>query len=289
MKKILLLSTVFSLLFVSCNSDEVGTFGPNQTIVGFTDSFSATYITDFSDADLNVPVNLVSYQNETYPSDVNVQWSVDDSSTAVEGVDYDMPASTNALISSGTTVGNILINVHPNLFDPFNPTKLVLNMVSVPSANAIIGAQYQKVTITLQGVCSSNMAGHYSTSTLRVNNGAVYTFADEEFVQLVSGGADYKTSYVGAYYGAGQVPGSTGTALLAATTNAGYTFTDICNNIKLETQNLGSAYTNEVRQTPTQFSNSHRNPATGVVTVYYSVWFTGNTIEREFISTYTPL
>lgn len=135
--------------------------------------------------------------------------------------------------------------------------------------------------------CVSRLAGNYRTSTFRPSNGSTYTFALETLEQVADG--QYNTTYVGQYYGAGQTPGSAGTALLAATTDAGFTFTDICDNLQVETQNLGNAYTNEIRQTAAQRALSRRNPATGVLKIYYSIWFTGNTVEREFVTTMTPI
>jgi hypothetical protein len=135
--------------------------------------------------------------------------------------------------------------------------------------------------------CVSVLEGMYSTSTLRVSNNAVYTFAEEEFTQVADG--QYLTSYVGPYYCGGQMPGSANTIQLPAGTNAGYVFTDICGQLVLETQNLANAYTNEVRQSAAQREASFVDYATGVVTIHYSVFFTSNTVEREFISTYTPI
>ena len=166
-------------------------------------------------------------------------------------------------------------------------------MTAVSTDNALIGEQYKQVTITLQGVCVSFLEGDYSTSTLRVNNGVIYTHDLETFVFTDPAAGTYHNDYIGAYHSAGQTPGlnvSTGAPTVElAGTSAGYTFSDICGKLRVPTQNLASVYSNEVRQTEAQFQASNVNPGTGVVTIYYSVWFTGNTVEREFISTYTPL
>lgn len=290
MKKIFLLSAVLTLVFTSCDKgDEVGTFGANNTIVGFPDNFSKSFFTNVSTGELLVPTTLVSYVNETYPSDVTINWSVDPSSTAVAGVDYDLPTSTTVTIPSGSTTANIPFTVHPNVFDPSDPKKLVLRMNTVATGNALVGEQFRLVTITLQGVCVSDIGGNYSTSTLRVNNGAIYTFANEVITPTAPGGSEYITTYVGPYYCTGQAPGSANTVNLPAGTVAGYVFTDICDTMQLATQNLAAVFSNEVRQSPAQFANSVRNPITGVMVIYYSVYFTGNTVERQFVSTYTPI
>ncbi len=64
MKKLLLL-TVLSLGFLSCNDDEPQAFGPNQTIVGFAEGKSTKpYLTDVPSASLNVPISLIGFANE---------------------------------------------------------------------------------------------------------------------------------------------------------------------------------------------------------------------------------
>lgn len=134
--------------------------------------------------------------------------------------------------------------------------------------------------------CGSFLEGHYSNSTVRVSTGVVYTFADD-FVKQIADGT-YTTTYIGPYYCPGQTPGSSNTAPLPAGSRAGYTFTDVCKTIGLATQNLASAFTNEVRQSATQKANSKVDPVTGVITVHYSIFFTNNTVERAYITTLTP-
>ena len=181
---------------------------------------------------------------------------------------------------------------------------LSINGVALPASDAtLVAGSYWNLTYlskTSEGnehlnvkstrvnvACVSLLAGNYRTSTYRPSNGNTYTFALEVLDQVADG--QYNTTYAGQYYGAGQTPGSGGTALLAATTDAGFTFTDICNNLQVETQNLGSAYINEIRQTPAQRALSMRDPATGILKIYYSVWFTNNTVEREYVTTMTPI
>ncbi len=140
--------------------------------------------------------------------------------------------------------------------------------------------------------CESFLSGSYSTSTLRVNNGVIYTHALENFTLVGNGAVTYRNDYIGAYHSAGQTPGTSslgGPTVELQGTSAGFAFSEICGKIKVETQNLASTYSNEVRQSQAQFDASTVNPNTGVVTIYYSIMFTTNTIEREFISTYTPL
>ncbi|MDD2987266.1 hypothetical protein [Flavobacterium sp.] len=145
---------------------------------------------------------------------------------------------------------------------------------------------YKTTKITVS--CGSFLAGLYSNSTLRVETGVVYTFAVDEVTAI--GPGIYNTSYIGNYYCAGQTPGSSGnTTQLPAGTRAGYTFQDICGSLGMETQNLASAFTNEVRQSPEQKAMSNVDLVTGIITIHYSIMFTDQTVNRPFITTLTPL
>ena len=287
MKKLLLL-TVLSLGFLSCNDDEPQAFGPNQTIVGFADDAStSSYLTDVTSEALNVPISLIGFANETLPGEVVVSWSIDPSSTAVSGVEYTITGSQTAVISAGNTTGTANFVVYPTTLNPATPKTIVINLTTVVSNNAIVGEQYKQVVVTLQGVCNSQLQGNYTNSTFRPSNGATYTFADEVWTKNGGTIADYTANHVGQYFGATQGAGSAGTAQLAPAV-ALFFFSDVCDQIKVNQHNLADAYTNIVTQSATQFGNSFADPDTGVVTIHYSVWFTNNTVERQFIGTYTP-
>ena len=297
MKKAILLSAVFALFFVNCSEDEgdIDTFGPNTTIVGFADDFTSNQGTNIDDAIITVPVDLISYANETLPtSDVTVQYEVDASSTAVAGVDYDVPTNASVTIPAGSTVATFPITIHPSAFDPESPRTLVLNLTS--ASNAVVGLQYSQITITLQGVCVSELEGVYSSVGLRVETGTQYFFTNEDITKI--GLSTYETEYIAGYHGVSSPPGIfvttanppvTGPTNALASPTALLTFTEVCGKLKVDTQNLANYYTNEVRQTPAQFEISNVDEETGVITIAYSIFFSGNTIERPFISVYTPL
>lgn len=171
MKKLTLFTVLFSLFFIGCSDDdEVGTFGPTQAIVGFPQtSIAKNFLTDVPSQQFTVPVGLITYPNETLPGALSVQWSVDPSSTAIPGVEYDIVASNSITIPAGSSIVNIPFVAYPTTLDPDVPKTLVLN---VTSNNAIVGAQYKKVVITLQGVCPSNLEGTYF---INYTTGPVYS------------------------------------------------------------------------------------------------------------------
>jgi hypothetical protein len=157
-------------------------------------------------------------------------------------------------------------------------------MSNLGNGNAHMNVQKTKITVS----CGSFLEGMYANSTFRPDNGATYTFAADQVVKL--GDGLYRNSYIGPYYCAGQTPGTSGNTIqLPAGTIAGFTFDDVCGVLGLETQNLASAFTNEVRQSAAQKALSNADVVTGVMTIHYSIFFTGNTVERPFITTLTPL
>lgn len=170
MKKIFLFSAlVASLSFMSCDEDAPkNTISPNSVITGFpSKSIGQNFLTNVTSATFDVPVNLISYVNDTYPAtDITLQISVDPSSTAIAGtntaVDNYAPLASNTVtIKAGSSSASFPITCHPSTFDPFAPRKLVLNISAVNTNNAIIGDQFKQVVITLQGVCPSALAGNY--------------------------------------------------------------------------------------------------------------------------------
>ncbi|MBA4153745.1 hypothetical protein [Flavobacterium sp.] len=157
-------------------------------------------------------------------------------------------------------------------------------MSNLDNGNAHMNNPKTNVTVS----CGSFLKGLYSNSTVRTETGVVYTFAQDNVREI--GDGLYLTSYIGPYYCAGQTPGTSGNTIqLPAGTNAGYVFKDVCGVLGLETQNLAAAFTNEVRQSAAQKALSSVDLTTGVITIHYSIFFTGNTVERPFITTLTPL
>jgi hypothetical protein len=289
MKKLFLIPFLALSLF-SCDDEDPAIAGPNQSVVGFSDDeYLQAFNTELETDILRVPLNLLSYQNEVFPGDVNLSYTIDATSTAVAGVDYSTPSSLSATLSSGLTADYLEIEVFPDVMDPEAPKTLVLNLTAVPSGNAVISALHQKVTVTLQGSCPSNLSGAYATSTARLTPvGGPYVWASQNIAKTDIFGSEYITEFIAQYYCAGQTAPSSGNGIqLPAGTNAGYKFTDVCSKLKVNDQNLANTYSNIVSQTAAQFNASTYNAGTEVVVVEYTIGFAAG--PRTFRSTYTAL
>lgn len=184
MKKLFLLLFTASLAFVSCSDDDSRVLGAKDTIVGFSSGATTKpYLTDVTDAELVLPVTLISYANEHFPSnDITASWEIiaptdylnpDDfedpadytaelATFATEGTEFDAPSGGGGevTIPSGETVANLpAIAVHPTTLDPNFPKKVVVRLTS--ANDAVVGYQYREIVVTLQGVCPSDLAGSY--------------------------------------------------------------------------------------------------------------------------------
>jgi len=280
---------VLSATYISCTSDDVMSFDNSPYIVGFTKATDVkSYVTTGDIVPLNVPINLIGgQQGLTMDTDVTISYELDASSTAVVGDEFDFVNATNNVVlpGGGTSVDlPLLINTGNLETGTENAKTIVLNLTSVTSVNqVVIGTQYQQIIITLNGLCYSNLQGTYSLVATRITApAAVYNLPGED-ITVVSDGV-YLTSSTGPYNTRGLI--SAGAQL--ATPTAGFIFSEVCNDITLQTQQLGGGYSNIVTQDAAQASVSHKDPVTGVLTIEYSVWFTGNTVERRYRGVYTP-
>ncbi|MET0944737.1 MAG: hypothetical protein ABWY22_04985 [Flavobacterium sp.] len=248
--------------------------------------------------DYNVPVQLVGGNGLALNTDVVVSFvqetyvpaAGDNKVSAVEGVDFEFVNPTNSFtIPAGSTFASLPIRVLSGNLNDQAPSVLVLKLTEVSADGTTVVASGNKGTINLilQGTCTSDLAGNYTNSTTRLQTGAMYSWTLDVIEELEPG--TYNTSFVGQYYGLGQDSGTGSTAVLGATADAGYTFKEVCGRVKVETQNLGGVYSNEIRQSAAQYAASSVNPDTGVITIEYSIFFTGNTVERPFRSVYTPI
>lgn len=242
--------------------------------------------------DYSVPIEMVGGNGLALTADTAVSYEVDTAmSTAVEGVNFDFVGSTSTVIPAGSTFSSVPLKIYSGTLDDQNPPVLVLKLTSVTSSGTDVVTSGNKgsIAITLQGTCSSDLGGSYSVVTTRISPaGGPYTFPTEVIDEVATG--TYNTTTVGQYYAPGGNVGATGSVVvLGGATDAGYTFKEVCGRVAIETQQLAGVYSNLVKQSAAQYAASTVNPSTGVITTQYSIFFSGNTVERTFKSIYTPL
>jgi hypothetical protein len=300
MKKIFKISLFLfaSIAFTSCSNDTSDTLTDSQTQGGLLTVQTTNLIYAQGSAPTDAfPVTISGFQGREKIQTVDVykQFITFDGVTSekvlmktltfpnvdqLETVSYTF--DYNELIS-GLSVNGVPLPTDDSTLNIGDAWELTY-MSNLDNGNAHMNVQKTKVTVS----CGSFLEGLYSNSTVRTETGVVYTFAEDNVRKI--GDGLYLSSYIGPYYCAGQTPGTSGNTIqLPAGTNAGYVFDDVCGVLGLETQNLAAAFTNEVRQSAAQKALSTVDLTTGVITIHYSIFFTGNTVERPFITTLTPL
>lgn len=290
MKKILLLLAV-SLATLSCVVDKEDRNHANANspyIMGFSKAKEVvSYVASGSIQDLDLKVILIGGQDGLpNNSDITFTYEADPTSTAVLGTHYDFASPVHTgVIKAGTTFATIPLKIKtgslPTGYLPSGaPVVPVFVNVKITSSNVVIGKQFELDKLTINGLCFSNLAKTYNLITTRLATGAVYNLPGE--VISATGTGTYLTSSTGPYNNRGAV--SAGAQVPSST--PGFNFTDVCNNITLESQMLCNLYSNLVTQSPIQAAGSSK-ASNGVITILYSITFASGV--RDYRGVYTPI
>lgn len=270
--KILLLVLTLSALNFSClvdDEDEGGLQGIENSayLIGFAKKTeNESYFVDEGAVEKNYPVSILG-GNSGYPtqSDVAVTFTVDPSSTAVAGNEYNLSGSS-FVIPAGENFGTIPVTINTGGLDPDTPTFLKLNLTS--STGSVISDLNDTLTINFVGCQSQVDAFTYDVSTIRVSDGGLVN-QQPESITMESVNV-FRTATVGSY-GPGAANGSIGGT-------EGFTFSDVCGTINVESQNLVSLYSNQVS------GSGSVDPVTGDIVITYTITFESG--DRLYESTY---
>lgn len=145
-------------LVVSCDTlldqDETD-FGKGPILAQFEKSkITANFITDGSVATYNIPIKIVGGDNQPINTPVDITISVDPSSTATEGVEFNLE-KTSYTVKPGDLSVDAQISVDTDNLEPFDAKTLVLRIDS--STQGI--SESNKTAIVLQAVCELDLNG----------------------------------------------------------------------------------------------------------------------------------
>ncbi|MCK0122775.1 hypothetical protein MWU76_00035 [Gelidibacter sp. F2691] len=147
-------------------------FGKGPILAEFQKlSETANFITDGTVATYDIPIAIIGGNNQPISTPVDVTISVDPSSTATAGVEYNLE-KTSYTIKPGDMFVNAQITVDTDNLEPFDAKTLVLRIDS--SSQGV--SETNKTSIVLQAVCEldlSGFVGDYTATTSR--NGATGT------------------------------------------------------------------------------------------------------------------
>lgn len=281
MKKIsnYLLLFVLSLSIASClvdDADLTADFDQGPNVAGFTaTSRTLGGVANGSEYAFNLPMEVKGPTVSNYKNDVLVNISVDPSSTAVEGTNFELESKTLVLTAANNYQADLPITMLTDgIMAPLAESPTLVLLVSEADGENNVLPNGKKLTVSLNYLCFSNLAGTYNVETryVRAGSGIDQTTTYTDVVTEVADG-EYRTGRVGHWTA----------ATLGGT--PGMTFLDVCNEISVPYQNLVDLYSNIVEGVE---GKSSVDPDTGVITFEYTIIVPPATSDREYYITYTP-
>jgi hypothetical protein len=268
--------------FNSCLVDDTTNYeanGEGPNLAGFTDPRTAFGMTaDGNEYEFTVKMRIVGPTSMDLTNDITVTVAADASSTAIEGTHFRLDQPTIVLKKSDNYLGWMPVTVLTEGIVAPLPESPILNLkvVSATGDPKVLN-NGKNLEITLNYGCFSDLAGEYDVHQVitRAVSGAVTEYDWTETISQ-TGVGEYRTQIV-AYDGYVNPAPAGGTD--------GFTFLDVCNVITVPEQNLVDYYSNLV------YGNEPGSvdPATGVITISYTVTTTAAAGNRVCVSTYTPV
>lgn len=171
MKKLTTYFMIFtlSLMFTSCVDDGADTdnFDEGANIVGFSRSeISANALADGNTITIQAPVLVTGPTSANITNNVTVTVEIDPSSTAIQGTHFEMDVNSLDLLKSNGLEGSIPITIiTTGIVPPLAVAPvLVLNIKTTSEEGTVISGRTGQVTITINYLCFSNLAGTYVIS-----------------------------------------------------------------------------------------------------------------------------
>lgn len=266
-----------SLMLTSCLVDDEdpstsNDLGPN--LASFrNNSGTLGAIANGDEYEFDIEVEVLGPTVVEQEGDVQFTVSVDPASTAIEGTHFALPSTSMTLTEASNYIGKFPVTLlSDGIMAPLDVSPvLILTMSDASGTNVLPNGK--KITLTLNYLCFSNLAGSYTTEIEYYRAGALVSSTTGTDVLTETGDGEYRSGLVGQWTAA-QLGGT-----------PGMTFFDVCDIITIPNQNLVDLYSNEVEGV---LGNSFVNPDTGVISFNYTIVVPPATEDREYFVTYTP-
>lgn len=203
--KILNLIMLSLLLLTSCIDDTVDSSENvnSPSLVGFTKSRQTVGVSaDGNPHDYATSFSVSGPTSSSLNGDIDLTLEVDSSSTAIEGTHYNIDDLTSTIINSdGVYSGSISFTVlTAGIIPPMDVApKLVLNILSENADNAILSGRRSQITISINYLCYSDLAGNYYVAYNSGNLTHVVTQIEPGLYEMDSmfgwPGAGYKVKF----------------------------------------------------------------------------------------------
>jgi len=286
MKKIkyILLAILSAQLMVSCNIDDdplqlEDDLANTPFVVGFNnDTAGPAFLTDGAVATYSENVVLFGGNDFSSNPSITVSFEVDPSSTAVAGTDYDIVGGSQSItIPENLEFGTLELNFYTDVIDVDNPKTLVLNITS--ATNGQVADAFRTLTITINGICFSDIGGMYSVTTTYGYHDFLPDFNPNTMnmeIEALGDGLYFVQDFSGGLYNGGPYTAAYGTG----PTSMDVEFTENCGEI---------SWTNQTDPwggiIPLDGGVNAVDPDTGVVTISWECQGYG----ENGVSVYTPL
>jgi len=174
MKKIsnYLLLFVLTISMTSClvdDTDPTAEFDQGPNVAGFSNqSTDISGTTDGSSYDFELPMSVVGPTSSEYTEDITVTISIDPSSTAVEGTNFELPSKTLVLPAGADYMANLPITLlTTGITAPLEEAPVLVLSVTTADGETNLLPNGKKLTITLNYLCFSDLAGNYAWGTFQ--------------------------------------------------------------------------------------------------------------------------
>jgi hypothetical protein len=275
--KLMTVMIMTALLAVSCIvDDEVDNgFADTPRVVGFPSPFaSVAYFEDLGAIQREFPINLIGGADGSVSSTpITVNFAVDASSTATEGVEFDFVNPTNSVvIPAGSTFANLPILVNTANLNPTMKTTLTLNITSVNEAGSVVSSLNGKFDVIFVG-CQSTIDNFTYNCAISRDDGAQWNHGTQGYtVQDIN---TFKSQTTGGWAEGTIAP------------DQGMTFIDICGDITVPLQGLAQGfYSNEVKGLTTDGTDGEVFD-NGDIEIVYQIDFAAGA--RVYTNYYTKL
>lgn len=185
---------ILTLGFSSCDAlleEDIKDYGDTPVLVQFSRTAATANVLQTDENPVytyDIPVTLIGGRNQPIDRPVDVTVSVDPSSTATEGVEFEL-VDNSVTIPAGSMTANVQIRILSENLDPFDPKAVVLN---IESADVNI-SETSDTRVVLQAACEISMEEFYGTYNV-VEGASTYT-------STVSEGPEPNTLTVTGLYG----------------------------------------------------------------------------------------
>jgi hypothetical protein len=260
-------------MFNSC-IDNSETFDLNKdgyNLAGFEQGTSTiSGIADGTEYTFYMKVKVVGPTVRDLTSDITLTVAVDTASTAIEGTHFNIPNPTVVLTKSNNYLGLLEIKMTTEGIVtplPENPV-IVLNAINATGDSKVI-SNGKPLQVTMNFACFTELdVPTYNVHIVSSSGGVRDRVETITKIDVET----YKTYSVGTWNG-------------APFQGNGYIFTNSCNVLDVPLSlngDLADTYSNDVwGHLPGSL-----DPATGVITLYYTIWFAAGNV--TYTAIYTP-